>query len=157
MSFKDDLKAAREIPRDHEDVDVVLNGNIHTLRFTASDPAVWAEAMDKNPPRPGIAIDMYGFNLRGTVRTLAPSAGALMVDGKPQKLQVDPIDPSNRNDPNRVDEWADLLGTLSGRYIQKIGDAIFRLNVFAVDQELEKAKKKLKRSARISNSPSASE
>lgn len=157
MSFKDDLEVAKTVERKYEDVEVLLNGHVHTLRFTASDPDQWADAVDRNPLRLGVAIDRYGFNLRGVVKTLAPKVGSLIVDGEPVKLRVDPIDPQNPKDPERVDEWADLLKSLGGHFIQKIGDAIFYLNVYSHTEALEEAKKKLKRSARISNSRPSSE
>lgn len=152
MSFFDDLAAARTAERAYEDVDVLLNGNLHTLRFTQSAPDEWAEVTDKNPPRIGVAIDKYGFNLRKVVRALAPLVGELIVDGKPTKLRVDPVGADDR-----VDEWDDLLSALSGHFIGKIGDAIFNLNVYAPAQAVADAKKKQKRSEAISALQSSSE
>jgi hypothetical protein len=157
MTFSEDLAAAKTVVREQIDVDVMLNGHLHTLRFTASDPDQWADVVDRNPPRPLVAIDEVGFNLRGVVKMLAPKVGELVVDGKPEKLRVDPVDPDSPKDPNRVDEWADLLRALSGYYIEKIGDAIYRLNRHHPAQAVEAAKKKLKRSALISSLQSDSE
>jgi hypothetical protein len=157
MSFKDDLAAAKTGQRKFKDVEVTLNGALYTLRFEQMAGDEWAAAIDQYPPRPGVAIDKFGFNLRETVKALAPRVGSVVIDGEPQKLQVDPVTDENRDDPERVDEWRDLLAALSGHFIQKIGDAFFDLNVWGPTMEVDAAKKKRLVSAIISGSQPVSE
>ena len=57
MSFEDDLKAAEDAPIEYTDVDVLINGNLHTLRFLQLNGGEWAAEADKHPARPGVLLD----------------------------------------------------------------------------------------------------
>lgn len=129
MSFEDDLKAEYEAPKPHEDVDVVLNGNLYTLRFTQMDGAEWAGDCDRAPARPGVLLDMrYGYNLRELVPVVSQKTGG-RVDGD----EVVPLTP---------DQWRAIFKG-NGRNVSRIGDAIFMLNEYAPDEAVEAAKKAL--------------
>lgn len=136
MSFLDDLTAAKTAPAPHEDVDVLLNGNVHVLRFHRLDGYEWSCEVDRHPIRPGVRIDMtYGFNFRALTKSVAPRCG-VRVEGDTEV-------------PLTAEEWAGLFtpGVLTGRYFGHLTDALFRLNIVTPQQELDAAKKALASSA----------
>lgn len=152
MGFSEDLATVKAAPRPTDDVDVTLNGKLYTLRFTQMDGLEWASAVDRHPARPGILIDSrYGYNLRQLVKTVAPKCGVLLSDGAEVALRVDPpTDPSVKNGPPRVDEWADLFKALDGHAVQRICDAVWALNEWTPQQAVADAKKALTVSGRKS-------
>lgn len=152
MGFSEDLAAAKTAERNIRDVDVTVNGVLYTLRFTQMDGLDWADEADRHPARPKVLIDLrYGYNLRSLVKAVAPQTGVLVIDGESSALRVDPVDPENPKDPDRVDEWVDLLKALDGAAIQRIGDAIWSLNEWEPGQAVEAAKKALRGSKKASS------
>jgi hypothetical protein len=137
VGFLEDLAAEKAAQRPTADVEVLLNGNLYTLRFTKLDGTEWAAEVDKYPARPGILIDSrYGYDLRKLVKGIAHKCGVLL-DGETEvPLQWDP--PGTKD---RVDEWADLFKALDGHAVQRIADAIWGLNEYAPAQAVEAAKK----------------
>jgi hypothetical protein len=151
MSFEDDLKAAAKAPVEYLDVDVLLNGNVHVFRFEQMNGADWSAEADRHPARPGVNIDsVYHYNLRSLVKAVAPMSGGRLVDGEIVKLRVDPIDPKNPKDKNRVDEWRDLFKRMDGSTFQRISNTIWALNQRYPDLAIEEAKKALAGSAKPS-------
>lgn len=160
MGFSEDLAAGKTKTAAHEDVDVLINGTAHTLRFHMADGLAWADAVDHAPLRMDVALDrVYGYNLRAAIRYIAPQTGRLIVDGEERKLRVDPIDPGMTDEElaARVDEWDDLFGQLSGFDAQRITDAVWGLNERRPQLAIEAAKKARSGSRKRSTSPSASE
>lgn len=154
MSFSDDLKAAAG-PRDFVDVDIAINGNLHTLRFTALDGLTWANECDRHPIRPGVTLDAaYGYDLRALTVDVAPLCGMLLVDGIPTPLDVDPVNPQ-RPDAPRKDEWADLFAMIDGQTFRRIGDALWALNEY-IPQQAVAAAKKAQAASRQSSKPASS-
>lgn len=154
MSFSDDLQTPTE--RDWIDVEIVVGGNLHTLRFTAVDGLTWANYCDKHPIRPGVALDgTYGYDLRSLTVEIAPICGVLMVDGEPTLLRVEPLNRLHPEAP-RVDEWADLFAKIDGQTFRRISDAIWALNEFIPQQAVASAKKALAASKTPSISRSSS-
>jgi len=136
LSFLDDLTAAQAAPTPHDDVEVLVNGHVHVLRFFRLDGYDWSCEVDRHPIRPGVRIDMtYGFNFRTLTKAVAPRCG-VRLDGDTEVPLTD-------------EEWAALFApkVLSGRYFGHITDALFRLNIVQPQQELEAAKKALASSA----------
>ncbi|RFA14556.1 hypothetical protein B7R21_06315 [Subtercola boreus] len=147
MSFSEDLRAAKSAAIPYLDVEVMLNGHLHTLRFRQMDGVDWTDAVDRHPARIGVAYDSeYGYNLRTLTKYVAPKCGTLVVDGKERKLRVDVADPAKPN-AKLVDEWADLFKALTGHFVGKIGDTIYNLNEYrshvAVAKAVEQVKKAL--------------
>jgi hypothetical protein len=151
MSFEDDLKAVQTVEKPFADVPVMVNGNLHTFRFTQMEGADWAAEADKYPIRPGVMIDQrYGYNLRALIKGIAPKCGARLVDGELVELRVDP--PAAKGDRKpRVDEWAMLFKAINGFDFQRVSDAIWSLNEWLPQQAVEAAKKALDDSAKNSN------
>ncbi|MFN4000866.1 hypothetical protein [Microcella sp.] len=152
MSFLDDLQAEIAKPAPTLDVDVVLNGNKHTLQFRRLDGLTWAELIDRHPPRiggkdendveiPPVWVDVrYGYNLRAVILDAAPLCGSV-----PDGAELSASD------------WADLLNALDGAAFQRVSDAIFQLNEVGPREEVDAARKAPKRSRRSSTSPSSLE
>jgi hypothetical protein len=154
MSFSDDLQAAKNAAVPHIDVDIMLSGNLYTLRFRQMDGVEWTDAIDRHPMREGVAFDsQYGYNLRTLTRFVAPKCGVMVVDGAEQKLRVE-VDPHN---PKKylVNEWADLFQALTGHFESKIGDAIYNLNEYASHVAVSKALQALKKARTGSGKSSA--
>lgn len=154
MSFLEDLEAAKATDAPTEDVTVLLNGNPHTLTFTRMSGIDWAHLVDKHPPRLGITPDggplpvkddapvmvdaKYGYNVRGVVLEAAPLSG--VVDGEAHPADV----------------WEQMLETLDGAAIQRITDAIWKLNEYGPEQEVDAARKARPTSRKSSKSRSSS-
>jgi hypothetical protein len=136
MSFLDDLNAAKSAPAPHDDIDVLINGHVHVLRFYRLDGYEWSCEVDRHPMRPGVRIDMtYGFNFRALTKAVAPRC-AFRVVGDDEV-------------PLSAEEWEALFApkVLTGRYFGAMTDALFRLNIVQPQQELDAAKKELASSA----------
>lgn len=130
MSFADDLKAQSEAVLPHEDVEVLLNGNVHVFRFRQIDGVEWTAETDKYPARPGVLIDArYGYNLRALVKGIAPKCG-VRLDGDTEIGM-------------ETDEWADLWKAIDGPTFARITDAIWGLNEYRPGLAVEAAKKAL--------------
>ena len=154
MSFLDDLTAAAQIDRPTADVDVLLNGNPYTLRFTQMTGIDWGLLVDKHPPRIGnlggkegadkvdpIYVDLkYGYNIRGVMLEAAPLAGEVVGESALP-----------------TEKWELLLKSLDGAAFQRVCDTIFNLNEIAPQKAVDAARKGPKRSRRSSISPSSSE
>lgn len=131
LSFSDDLAAAKAAVLPHQDVDVLLNGNLHTLRFHKMDAVEWAEATASHPARPNVLIDTrYGYNLRAVTRTVAPQTGFLLDGDRPTPLQSE-------------DEWVSLFKAISGAEFARIMDAVWELNEYGPQEAVKAAKKAL--------------
>lgn len=159
MGFSEDLAAGKTKTADHEDVDVLINGVQHTLRFHAAHGMAWADAVDHAPLRMDVGLDrVYGYNLRAAIRYIAPQTGRLLIDDEEHELRVDPITPSMTDEElaARVDEWDDLFGQLSGYDAQRVTDAVWGLNERRPQLAIEAAKKAQGGSGKSSTSPSAS-
>lgn len=129
MSFAEDLLAETNAPKPFEDVQVLLNGHIHTIRFTQVDGDVWGEAVDLSPVRIGVPLDLrYGYNVRSVVGLIAPVSGQL-VDGD------ELADISE-------EQWRSILKR-NGATTNAITSAIFGLNEHAPAEAVEAAKKAL--------------
>ena len=129
MSFTDDLKAAKEQPRRTVVVPIELAGNKHVVRVTAMAGIDWAVATVRHPVRPGVNLDaQYGYNLHSLVA--AETSMFEHVNG----AEVEAVDP---------DEWRELLEVLDGAAVQDITDAVFALNEFASDKDVQDSKKAL--------------
>lgn len=152
MGFSEDLEAAKTAERKTAEEDVLLNGNLYTVRFVQMDGLDWAAETDRHPARPGVLIDLrYGYNLRSLVKAVAPLTGTVLKDGEEVQLRVDPVDPKNPSDPNRVDEWRDFLKAISGAAVLRLGSVIWALNQWDPDNAIDAAKKERSNSKSISS------
>lgn len=153
MSFLDDLNAASQTQRPTAEVDVLLNSNPYTLRFTQMNGIDWGLLVDKHPPRVGsigktdgekvdpVYVDLkYGYNVRGVVLEAAPLCGEVVDEGAIS-----------------VAKWEQMLKALDGAAFQRVCDAIFNLNEIAPEKAVDAARKGPKRSRPSSTSPSSSE
>lgn len=130
MTFEDDLKGAFEAPKPTSDVEVLLKGTVYTFRFTQMDGYEWASACDQAPPRISVAVDrFFNYNIRALTLIAAPLSGK-RVDGD-ELVDLTP------------DQWRNLLKALPGESLQRISDALFRLNQIAPAEAVEDAKKAL--------------
>lgn len=128
MSFEDDLKAQETAPVPSLDVDVLLNGNAHTLRFRRMNGMDWSAESDKHPIRPGVLIDMrYGYNLRALVKAVAPKTGVLVEDDVEREIDEE--------------QWKSLFKALDGASTQRVCDTVWALNEYGPQQEIDAAKK----------------
>lgn len=141
MSFEDDLNAP--VAKDTADVDVILNDQLYTLRFTALDGLVWAAECDKYPMRPDVAFDrVYGYNIRSLTVGAAPLSGA-RVDG-------------DTTVPLSEQNWRELFKRIDGAAFKRVTDAIWALNEYNPAQAVEAAKKALAGLGKTSASRSSS-
>jgi hypothetical protein len=139
MSFQDDLNAQKSAAIPHRDVDVLLNGVLYLFRFKKMSGLDWASESDKYPARPGVLLDMrYGYNLRALTEGVAPLCG-VRVDGDEEVPLI--VETVSRENPDAVDEWADLFAGIDGSTFQRISDAIWDLNEYGPSQAVEAAKK----------------
>jgi len=139
MSFLEDLAAAKDAPRPTLDVVVLLNGTQYVLRFTRMSGIDWGNLVDKHPPRIGkgkqeaagvaddaaVLLDIrYGYNVRAVTREACTLSG-VVVDGEPLT----------------ADQWTETLTALDGAAHQRITDAIFDLNEYGPQAEVDAARK----------------
>ena len=137
MSFLDDLTEQKTAAPPTVDVDVTLNKNLHTLRFKQMDGLAWATAGDQHPPRADVAVDRrYGYNLRALVLAVVPATGVRVEDDAEHELSAA--------------EWGELFAILPGAMVGRICDAVWGLNEYLPEQEVEAAKKALRDSAATS-------
>lgn len=130
MSFDDDLDAQVAAEADYADVDLLINGKLHTLRFFQMDGLEWSDQTDRFPVRPGVLMDSrYGYNLRPLSQAVAPLCGKL-VDG--DKL----VDLTKK-------QWAKLFKGVAPSAVMRIGDTIFNLNEWLPGKAVDEAKKAL--------------
>lgn len=154
MTFEDDLKAAQTPEDNHIDVLVLIAKKPYTLRFRQMDGMAWAAETDRHVPRPGVVIDArYGYNIRSLTRGAAPQCGVLVTDDGERELRVDPYINPQSGEPilDRVDEWADVFKALSGHDFKRVTDAIWTLNEYTPQQDIEAAGKELAGSANSSH------
>jgi hypothetical protein len=144
MSFDDDLETALNAEPDWTTVDVTLGGKLHTFRFDRMVGTLWAAETDKHPVRPGVLMDMrYGYNLRTLTQVVAPITGRRVERDTLEKLSDE--------------QWAKLFKALPGAHLERIADALFKLNEYLPALEVEAAKKALEaESASNSASPDPS-
>lgn len=128
LSFEDDLKTEFEEPAPTKDVDVVLNGNLHTFRITRMDGVEWASLVDMFPARPGVLLDMrYGYNLRPLTLAALPKSA--------KHINGDTLEDLTE------EQWRKLFKTVPGAYIERFSDAVFLLNEHGPNDEVDQAKK----------------
>jgi hypothetical protein len=140
MTFEDDLKAP--IERDWTTVDIVVNGNLHTLRFEAMDGYTWANECDKCPMRDDVPLDgAYGYDLRKLTFSVAPLCGSRVED---TNISMD------------AEQWKTLLDRVDGQTFRRISDAIWALNELLPQEAVKEAKKALAVSVQGSPPPSSS-
>lgn len=128
MSFEDDLRAAFEAERPFEDVTVSLNGTAYTFRFTQMEGGDWTSIIDQCPARPGVQLDTaFGYNLRAATLLAGPKSG--------KRVNGDALEDLS------PDQWKNLFRTLPGNSMNRIGNALFKLNEIAPAEAVAEAKK----------------
>jgi len=128
MSFEDDIKAQLEAPKDFIDVSVKLNGNTYKFRIEQMDPEDWATACAMFPARPGVTLDMrLGYNLTKLTPLVVAKTGKRF-DGD-ELVEVSPED------------WDSLFQSTNGGTLNRFSNAIFNLNEFQDEAEIEELKK----------------
>lgn len=128
MSIDDDLEADLNREADSVDLNITVNGNLRTLRFTQMDGMEWADLTDRYPARPGVLLDMrYGYNLRELAKAAAPLCGKILDGDTPTELSEE--------------QWAKLFKSQPGATVMRIGDVIWNLNEFLPGQAVEALKK----------------
>jgi hypothetical protein len=138
MTFEEDLAAAVAAPVETQDVEVLLNARVLTLRFRQMDGFEWADETDRHPARPDTKIDMhYGYNLRSLTKAVAPKTG-VRVDGDGEHELTE-------------EQWTALLKALSGAHFQRVCDAVFALNEYAPAWKI----RELKKGSRAGSAPSS--
>lgn len=128
MTTLAELLGAQSEPETDE-VDVLLNGEAVTFRFTKIDGDRWAELCGKFPPRPENTLDLAvgGYNID-------------MVVNAAVKINGTRVDGGMLETPSR-EQWDRILTILSGSDVKKIRDSVWNLNEFGPAQRLEAAKK----------------
>lgn len=98
-----------------------------TLRFSRMSGVDWAEVTARCPVRLDAAIDrQYGYNMHAVCALAAPLSGVRVEGGELVPLVVSA---ASAGVP-AVNEWADLLTTVSGFEFGLIVDAIYELNEY---------------------------
>lgn len=139
MTFSDLLSAAKTAERESRSVDVTVAGELLELTFTELPGMDWASITAKHPPRTNAPVDLrYGYNVHGVCADAAAVNGTIVQAG--ESVEVKP------------EEWAELVGVLSGHDLNRVCDAIFLLNEWLPQQRVAAAKKALKGSSKKSSS-----
>lgn len=128
MSFLDDVKAAADAGKPSKTVQVVVNGNLHELKFYRADGDAWAECVARHPIRPDAVLDVrFGYNFNAVVLDIGTSTARIVEGGAESEI------------PAEV--WSAFVSSLSGHEVGKIADAVWALNEWDPIQEIEAAKK----------------
>ena len=140
MSFKDVLAAAKAAERERsEPVDVLVGDQIVTVRFTRAAPTEWARVTSQNPATSGSLIAVtYGYDIHRVVPEIAALTGVVVEDGEEVRLTVEK---KSKDNPEPVNEWADLLSVLDGHSFGLIADAVWGLNEWGPQVRLAELKK----------------
>lgn len=145
MTFSDLLKRGKEAEPLSRTVDVTVDGELVSITFTELPGLDWATITAKHPPRVGAPVDLrYGYNVHGVCADAARINAVVTYGGEPVVPVVDA--------KAKVDEWADLIGVLSGHDLNALCDAIFALNEWLPQKRVEAAKKALTGSSKKSSS-----
>lgn len=145
MSFSDLLSSAKAAERESKTVDVTVNKELVSITFTELPGMDWATITAKHPPRLDAPTDLrYGYNVHGVCADAARVNAVVIYGGEPVVPVVDA--------EAKVDEWADLIGVLSGHDLNVVCDAIFALNEWLPQKRVEAAKKALTGSSKKNSS-----
>lgn len=112
-----------------------------TLRFIQLPGTAWAAITSKCPPRPGVPVDeQYGYNF--DTATMA-AARFIDEDGRHYGVRIeDDVEvpftvERTKDNPNGVDEWSDLIETLTGHDLRKLRNTVWGLNEYLPQIQLE--------------------
>lgn len=112
-------------------VEVLVGGELVTLKFTELPGATWAGITLRNPPRVDVPVDLAkGYNLHAATQFAAAESGVLVDGGEEQKLTED--------------QWRGIWDALSGADFQSVIDVVWSLNEWAPSQRVDAAKKALR-------------
>lgn len=124
------------------ELDALLRAEVEsllTLRFYKLDGDRWADLTAQCPLRLNAPIDrQYGYNLHAVVKLAAPLSGVALEGDEEVPLTV--LEASENN-PEPVDEWADLFRILSGHEVSRIVDTVYRLNEYDPAERVSRLKK----------------
>lgn len=110
-----------------------------TLRFYKLDGDRWADLTAQCPLRLNSPIDrQYGYNILAVVKLAAPLSG-VSIEGD-QEVPLTVLEASEDN-PQPVNEWADLFRILSGHEVSRIVDTVYRLNEYDPAERVSRLKK----------------
>lgn len=124
------IQSARDevVPRKTADQEVLVSGELVTLRFEKLDPRVWRELIAKYPARDGVAYDRslgYNFDL---VPVGYPVAHVFDVTGD------EPVAVS-------ADEWAGIFELLESPDLKNVALALWGMHEYEPQQAVLAAKK----------------
>ena len=140
MSYKDAIaKAKKAERRKTEPVDVLVADEPVTVQFYRANPTDWARVTAQFPAQTGnIFAVKYGYDIHKVVPAIAEITGFVIEDGEEVELTVE--QPSKDN-PEPVNEWADLIAALDGHSFGLVTDAIWGLNEWGPQVRLAELKK----------------
>lgn len=115
-------------------VEVLVGGELVTLKFTELPGKQWAEITIRNPAREDVPVDIIkGYNVHAVTQLGAVKSGVLVGDDAEQELSED--------------QWRGIFDALSGADFQTVIDTVWSLNEWAPTERVENAKKALRATA----------
>ena len=116
-----------------DELAVVAQDAMITLRFTRLPGDKWAEITSRYPVRPDVPIDRhYGYNFDAVCTAAARVSGVRVEDDAEVPLVVREA----TDDSPAIDEWAELFDVLAGADVAAIRDAVWSLNEYEPQQRL---------------------
>lgn len=118
-----------------EQLDAILaesKASLQTVRFLKATPTFWADVTARCPVRLGSPVDQhYGYNMTLATQLVAQKCAGWLIDGErvPFVKTAATVDGEGNTVP-AVDEWADLIETISGGEFAEMESAVFDLNVY---------------------------
>lgn len=136
---KDHAEKVAKVEAELEALLIAEAESLLTLRFRKLPGDVWADLTAQCPLRLNSPIDRrYGYNILAVVKLAAPLSGVSLEGDAEVPLIVE--DKSDDN-PEPVNEWADLFSELSGHEVSRIVDTVYRLNEYDPAERVDRLKK----------------
>ena len=121
-------RAAQPREYETESIDVVVGGELTTLKFTELPGHEWHDITDHAPVRLGVDVDKdFGYNPRLASSLAAPRCG-VVVEGDVER----PLD---------SETWGALIEGLSGPDFAALSGILFYLNEISPQRRLDALKK----------------
>lgn len=132
-------KAALATP-ETDTLEVTVGDLLVTLKARELPSTEWTAITAKHPPRMDVLIDMnYGYDWHASADEAARVSVVRVEDGADVPFEF--IEATK--DVEGVDEWADLVSTLSSPDLTQVRNLVWELNEFRPAVRTEKAKKAL--------------
>lgn len=122
------IEQERSAQQEHVDVDIVLGGEVITVRLTRIPPVEYKQIVGTFPPHDtSHAEKFYGFSVYEATPALV-KASATVLDGDKT------VEMSN-------EQWDEVFSVIAAEEVEAFADAVIALNVLSPFQKRAQAKK----------------